>query len=402
MQTQAATVLQVRPYSRIAAVYDRSVGLPFFLRARRAFETLVPRYGIRFCSAADIGCGTGLFACYLNRCWGVPVYAVDRSPEMLRQAQRNCPGSGVCFLQQDIRCLHLPAPVDMVTANFDTLNHLVTPDDLRLAFRRVAANLRLCGHFYFDIVTPCQPLGGHRLFVRDFRTPGWCFKQLIRWESARRLMRLQVVHRQAGCCWPAIERFAERAYSAGEIATGLLAAGFVIRGVHDEGTLRVATRCGPRIIVLAQRVADSRRNDDPKFQGCSPENIINRLTTRGIHLEQSFEAREKFRREIARAIGEVFVSRHRFLLCIFIKDLEKKRAEGEAEFAQSLSKDLAAGPIDVESAIEKHKAWSAKDDALAVKIKACEELQTFIEERIEKLKTTQPEGGSPAQTSNNT
>jgi phage replication-related protein YjqB (UPF0714/DUF867 family) len=150
------------------------------------------------------------------------------------------------------------------------------------------------------------------------------------------------------------------------------------------------------------KVKISTTNDDPKFQGCSPENIINRLTTRGIHLEQSFEAREKFRREIARAIGEVFVSRHRFLLCIFIKDLEKKRAEGEAEFAQSLSKDLAAGPIDVESAIEKHKAWSAKDDALAAKIKACEELQTFIEERIEKLKTTQPEGGSPAQTSNNT
>src|ERR1700756_2320922 len=106
MQTQTAAVLQVRPYSRIAAVYDRSVGVSFFLRARRAFETLVLRYGIRFCSAADIGCGTGLFACYLNRCWGVPVYAVDRSPEMLSQAQCNCPESGVCLLQQDIRSLH--------------------------------------------------------------------------------------------------------------------------------------------------------------------------------------------------------------------------------------------------------------------------------------------------------
>ena len=72
-----------------------------------------------------------------------------------------------------------------------------------------------------------------------------------------------------------------------------------------------------------------------------------------------------------------------------------------AELAQSLAKDLAAGPIDVERAIEKHKAWHAKDDGLAAKIKACEELRTFIEERIEELKTTQPEGGFPAQTSSN-
>jgi len=257
MQIQPATALQVRPYSGIASVYDRSVGLSFFLRSRRAFETLVARYGIRFCSAADIGCGTGLFACYLNRCWRVPVYAVDRSPEMLWRGLCNCAGSSVCFLQQDIRCLRLPMPVDLVTANFDTLNHLVSLDDLRLAFRRVAANLHPSGYFYFDIITPCQPLGGRRLFVRDFRMPGWCFKQLIRWESTRRLMRFQVVHHRAGCSWPAIERFTERAYCANEIGPGLLSAGFVIRGVHDEATLEVAARCSSRIIVIAQKTANS-------------------------------------------------------------------------------------------------------------------------------------------------
>jgi ubiquinone/menaquinone biosynthesis C-methylase UbiE len=59
--------LVTRPYSQIAPVYDCTVGMAFFLRVRQAFSKLVPRYGIRFCSAADIGCGTGLFACYLNQ-----------------------------------------------------------------------------------------------------------------------------------------------------------------------------------------------------------------------------------------------------------------------------------------------------------------------------------------------
>jgi SAM-dependent methyltransferase len=140
-----------RDYARIAPFYDCAVGVPFFLRVRDAFEKLVRRYGIRFCSAADIGCGTGLFACYLNCCWGVPVFAVDKSAEMLRQARWNCSSAGVCFLQQDIRCLSLPSRVDLITANFDTLNHLRTPEDLRAAFNRVAVNLRPAGHFYFGV-----------------------------------------------------------------------------------------------------------------------------------------------------------------------------------------------------------------------------------------------------------
>ncbi len=165
--------------------------------------------------------------------------------------------------------------------------------------------------------------------------------------------------------------------------------------------LKVAIERALNDLYLPIKVKISTCYDDPKFQGFSAENIINRLATSGIHLEQSFEAREKFQGEIARAIAEVFASRRRFLLCMFVRDLEKKRAEGEAELAQSLSEDLAAGPFDVESAITKHKAWLARDEGLAAKIKACEELRTFIEERIEELKTTQPEGGSPVQTSSN-
>ena len=97
----------------------------------------------------------------------------------------------------------------------------------------------------------------------------------------------------------------------------------------------------------------------------------------------------------------MFASRLRHLFCIFIKNLQKKRTDAEAELARSLSKDLARGPLNVESAIAKHKAWRAKDDALAAKIQAAEEVRAFIEERIEDLKTTQPEAGFPAQTSSN-
>jgi phage replication-related protein YjqB (UPF0714/DUF867 family) len=151
---------------------------------------------------------------------------------------------------------------------------------------------------------------------------------------------------------------------------------------------------------LPINVKISTRDDAPQFQGFSPENIINRLTTSGIHVEQSVEARKNFHVEIARAIAEVFVSRRRSLLCIFIKDLERQRADAEFELAQSLSKGLA-GSLTVNKAIERHKAWRAKDNALAAKIKACEELCSFIEEHVEDSKTAQPEAGPPARIASN-
>src|SRR5882762_4249140 len=135
-----APVAVVPPYSQLATTFDQALGIAQFLQTRRAFEYLARRYDLKFRSAADIGCGTGIFACYLSRCWDVPVFAVDRSPEMLSVAACRCRDPRVRFLKQDIRCLRLPCPVDLVTANFDTVNHLVGPPDLKHALQRIAEN----------------------------------------------------------------------------------------------------------------------------------------------------------------------------------------------------------------------------------------------------------------------
>jgi ubiquinone/menaquinone biosynthesis C-methylase UbiE len=86
------------PYSQLASAYDATLGIANFIATRAAFERLVERYDIVFHSAADVGCGSGLFACYLNQCWNVPVFGVDRSPEMLAVARCNCTRPECFFL----------------------------------------------------------------------------------------------------------------------------------------------------------------------------------------------------------------------------------------------------------------------------------------------------------------
>ncbi|MCI0426609.1 MAG: methyltransferase domain-containing protein [Nitrospiraceae bacterium] len=256
---QAVSHRVARPYTELAAMYDATLGVPFFVGTRRAFEQLVRRYGINFRSAADIGCGTGLFAHYLSRRWGVPTYAVDRSPAMLAIAMRNCTGCEVGLLQQDIRCLQLPQPVDLVTANFDTLNYLLNGPDLRQTFRRIYENLRPGGYFIFDLITPCQPQDSY--LVRMKRLPGTALepRQRILWDGVRRLLFTTIVFQKPGSFALVSESHVERAYSPLRVARWLEAAGFVIRDILDAITLRIATGCPPRIIVVAQKCPGGKK-----------------------------------------------------------------------------------------------------------------------------------------------
>jgi predicted TPR repeat methyltransferase len=242
-----------RPYGHLASNYDATVGIPSFYKTRRAFEKLIKRYGITFRTAADIGCDTGLFARYLNQSWNVPVIGVDISRDMLRIAARNCRGVRVCLLRQDTRELRLPHPVDLITCNFDTLNHLDKDDDLAGTFRSVQTNLNVGGHFIFDMLLQCGPVGKvHRYGVR-FQTAQRQVTQHIRWDPTSSQVSILVSIRSRSTPRRILEAYRERAYSPEEIGNALLEAGFVIRGIHDATTLTMASHCQPRIIVVATK-----------------------------------------------------------------------------------------------------------------------------------------------------
>lgn len=68
---------------------------------------------------------------------------------------------------------------------------------------------------------------------------------------------------------------------------------------------------------LPMEVKISTTTDNPKFQGFSPDNLINRLAAQGIHIEQSAEARS-FGEDIARAIATVYRSGWKRLLCAWM------------------------------------------------------------------------------------
>lgn len=241
------------PYGALARAYDDVMGRSFFRQVRRIFERIVARHRIAFSSAADLGCGTGLFARYLSSLWRVPVFGVDLSPAMLRVAASNCSGGPVTLLRQDIRLLRLPRRVDLVTANYDMLNHLVNEGELPALFRRIHRQLNPGGHFIFDFITPCNPLNQLRLCRRRSRDGRRHVTHRLRWIPSRRMLLYRVVVREPQYSAGHVELHRERAYWPQEIAAWLSDAGFILRDVLDWTTMRRATRCHGRIVVVAQR-----------------------------------------------------------------------------------------------------------------------------------------------------
>lgn len=240
------------PYAAIAPRYDELVGRRFFRGLAPAFEELVRRYGFRFRSAVDLGCGTGLFTCWLARRYGIPVLGVDRSRAMLEAALANCRNCRVGFLLQDIRHLWLPFPVDLATANFDTLNHLLTESDFRRVVARVFDALEPGGHFVFDLLTDRQQAGGRSIGIRSADGRSVQMLQRTVWSERTAILYTRVTVLQAGSA-PCLEDHVERGYDPVRVARWLECAGFEIRALLDAPTLRHAQENSRRVLFVTRR-----------------------------------------------------------------------------------------------------------------------------------------------------
>ena len=143
-----------RPYGLVARFYDQLHGGSSVRMNRHARQKILGKILPRVHSVCDLGCGTGTTALAFAR-RGLKVYAVDLSPTMCRQARGKARRAGlpVRVICADMRTFRLPEQIDLVTCEFNPLNHLPHRADLVRAARSVARALRPGGYFYFDLNT---------------------------------------------------------------------------------------------------------------------------------------------------------------------------------------------------------------------------------------------------------
>jgi SAM-dependent methyltransferase len=263
------------PYTRYAAVYDLIGQRGFGERIAEATLAWLAQRGFTPQRVADLACGTGAATLVLAAA-GAETIGVDRSAEMLDRAERAAAETGrsVTWLEQDLRDLSLPGPVDLATSFFDSINYLVEDGDLRTVFGRVAASLTEGGYFVFDLNTRrrfAEGWGNTSLIAADRDDLFGAYRSWFEPDTGLSPLILTFFLRREDedACWERFdEEHVERAYELEEVERTLTAAGLrtiEIRTFHDaEGTLGGrGTEESERVVFFAQRL--------PSFPQSAPE-----------------------------------------------------------------------------------------------------------------------------------
>ena len=215
----ANTSIEAPTYGReLAQAYDAVMAEAAWPSLSRGLARALSRAPVA--AAADIGCGSGRVLQWLAARGHSPLFGVDRSAAMLHLSGRRLDRRRVRLMQQDIRALALPQPVELITCTFATLNYLVDDAALARALAAVARNLRPGGLFVADYIPwldgQAPPSTHHQLVSARGRRSAW----RTRLDPQRGLSETRIAF-QGGV----VERHVQRHRRPAEMKAALAAAG---------------------------------------------------------------------------------------------------------------------------------------------------------------------------------
>ncbi len=218
-------------YDPIAGVYNRHWGY-FADRIYPVLDRLVLRDLPTGSAVLDLCCGTGQLAAVLSD-KGYAVTGVDGSGGMIEIARRNAPD--VEFLVQDVRELSLDRQFSAVFSTYDSLNHVLSLDDLERVFRNVHRVLEDGGHFEFDLNMEAGYISRWRGSFGIVEDDHVCVARSSR-DEEKRIGRMDLtVFEKEGTGWKRTGvSLLQRWYSDRDIAERLRNAGFEEIRTFDE------------------------------------------------------------------------------------------------------------------------------------------------------------------------
>lgn len=194
----------------------------------------------------DLGCGTGNITIPLAQ-KGYQITAVDRSAEMLAQAQAKSVALGLSidWRQQDMTALHLTDEAgeeplfDAIIATFDAFNYLTEPEDLQELLHRLNGLLADGGILLFDVQTPykLRQYLGNNIFT--LHRPEVEYMWENHFDEEEQLCQMDItffIRQENGLYQRVTECHQEKVYDLDMLKTWLKFSDFEVLGVYRELT----------------------------------------------------------------------------------------------------------------------------------------------------------------------
>lgn len=141
-------------YTDFALVYDTLMGHIPYDEWADYIDGILKQHGIDKGLVLELGCGTGSMTRRMAA-RGYDMIGIDISEDMLSLARQRSEGKddGILYLCQDMREFELYGTVAAVFCVCDSINYMLTQEDLSKVFRLVANYLDPGGLFIFDMDT---------------------------------------------------------------------------------------------------------------------------------------------------------------------------------------------------------------------------------------------------------
>ncbi len=204
----------------------------------------------------DLACGTGIPTLLLAK-KGYRVIGIDRSPEMLAVLLNKKENLLIEVHCADIRNFTLPVRVDAAVSFYDSINYLLTEDDLIGCFRSVHNVLHENGIFVFDMNTVygLEKQWGNRTITRE--TDELISIWQCSFDPTTMISTLHLIF------WEKLpdgtlgnkyeELHKERAYTENELRTALKQVGFARVRFYHHGSFLPVGAITTRMMIIAEK-----------------------------------------------------------------------------------------------------------------------------------------------------
>ena len=240
-------------YNYFAKVYDRMMdNIPYDEWEQYILQLLYRNHVSPDACMTEIGCGTGIMTGLLKD-EGFSMTGIDLSEEMLEVAKTK--RDDIEYLHMDMREFHLSEKQDVIISICDSMNYLLTNDDLYRTLKSVRDNLKEGGLLIFDLKTQHffeTELDGET-FKEDLKDFSYVWKNKYDKEKCIHYYQLFFKYRSSEGVKHETEVHRQRVFFANDIKEAAQKAGFKKSNVYDEFTFDKPRKNSDRIYIIMRK-----------------------------------------------------------------------------------------------------------------------------------------------------
>ncbi|HEB84196.1 MAG TPA: class I SAM-dependent methyltransferase [Bacteroidetes bacterium] len=244
--------VEVEPYTALAQWYDEVMTHVDYLKWSMYITRITQYYHKQYHSILDFACGTGKLLMHLSD-RGYHVVGVDGSREMVERARRASMlrGKVIDFYVGDMRKKPPLDNQDMVLCLYDSVNYLMTVDDVNLFLTAVRLTLQDEGMFIFDLSTEQNSLTNFTGYEDQDKITGGYFIRRSNYDPKKRIQHnvFELYPDGEKECY--IEHHQQRIWPVLEMVDMLEDQGFRLLSVYDGMSFMPGSEESDRVHIVA-------------------------------------------------------------------------------------------------------------------------------------------------------